>query len=58
MSEGKDLIEEEEEIEKPIYIGEPTVKDPYADQDTAQLLIPFLIAFACFFPIVYCLCKI
>uniref|UniRef100_A0A1I7VKG2 DNA 3'-5' helicase n=1 Tax=Loa loa TaxID=7209 RepID=A0A1I7VKG2_LOALO len=35
---------------------EPLADDPYAKQDTSHMFIPFLIAFACFFPVLFCLC--
>uniref|UniRef100_A0A8R1XQ34 Malectin domain-containing protein n=1 Tax=Onchocerca volvulus TaxID=6282 RepID=A0A8R1XQ34_ONCVO len=40
------------------FEDEPLVKDPYAEQDTSHMFIPFLIAFACFFPVLFCLCKL
>ncbi|KAL4002227.1 Di-glucose binding within endoplasmic reticulum family protein [Acanthocheilonema viteae] len=40
------------------FEDEPLVEDPYAEQDTSHMFIPFLIAFACFFPVLFCLCKL
>uniref|UniRef100_A0AAF5PQA7 Malectin domain-containing protein n=2 Tax=Wuchereria bancrofti TaxID=6293 RepID=A0AAF5PQA7_WUCBA len=40
------------------FEDEPVVKDPYAEQDASHMFIPFLIAFACFFPVLFCLCKL
>ncbi|MFH4974603.1 hypothetical protein AB6A40_001312 [Gnathostoma spinigerum] len=36
----------------------PPAPDPYAEQDSSHMFIPILIALACFFPILFCLCKI
>ncbi|VDN35717.1 unnamed protein product [Gongylonema pulchrum] len=40
------------------FDDEPLVADPYAEQDTNHMFIPFLVAFACFFPVLFCLCKL
>uniref|UniRef100_A0A5S6QR25 Malectin domain-containing protein n=1 Tax=Trichuris muris TaxID=70415 RepID=A0A5S6QR25_TRIMR len=36
----------------------PKQADPYMYQDQAEQILPFLIALACFFPVLYCLCKL
>ncbi|KRY77266.1 Malectin [Trichinella pseudospiralis] len=40
------------------YASGPKLQDPYAQQDQSQYLLPFLVILACFFPILYCLCRI
>lgn len=36
----------------------PKAADPYAAQDHSQMFLPILIALACFFPVLFCLCKL
>lgn len=53
--EGED---EEFNVEANRFEDETLVDDPYTKQDTSRMFIPFLIAFACFFPVLFCLCKL
>ncbi|VDM49180.1 unnamed protein product [Toxocara canis] len=54
--------EETQEYVKPAdslrYAEGPAVEDPYAEQDSSHMFIPFLVALACFFPVLFCLCKL
>ncbi|KFD58486.1 hypothetical protein M514_00712 [Trichuris suis] len=36
----------------------PKQANPYIYQDQAEQILPFLVALACFFPVLYCLCKL
>lgn len=36
----------------------PKVEDPYDTMEQSQMFLPILVALACFFPLLYCLCKI
>jgi hypothetical protein len=36
----------------------PRISDPYQQQDNSHMLLPILIALACFFPVLFCLCKL
>ncbi|VIO91077.1 CG9257-PA, putative [Brugia malayi] len=60
--EEEDRFDEEANVKLRTEINrfedEPVVEDPYAEQDTSHMFIPFLIAFACFFPVLFCLCKL
>ncbi|VDN06314.1 unnamed protein product [Thelazia callipaeda] len=59
--EGEEMDEEtdtEPRGEVSRFEDEPLVEDPYAEQDTSHMFIPFLVAFACFFPVLFCLCKL
>ncbi|VDN19381.1 unnamed protein product [Gongylonema pulchrum] len=61
--ETDDEIEDEEldldsRVNMHRFEDEPLVADPYTEQDTNHMFIPFLVAFACFFPILFCLCKL
>lgn len=49
--------EQDEEPRRPRFADGPPVEDPYATQDSGYILVPILVAVACFFPVVYCLCK-
>ncbi|VDK46601.1 unnamed protein product [Anisakis simplex] len=60
-----EVEEEQEEVEDSTkssdslrYAEGPAVEDPYAEQDSSHMFIPFLVAFACFFPVLFCLCKL
>ncbi len=58
--EREELPEEEsEEVrqKRSKYASGPKQKDPYQDQDQSQMFLPILIALACFFPVLFCLCK-
>ncbi len=39
------------------YASGPKQRDPYSEQDQSQMFLPILIALACFFPVLFCLCK-
>uniref|UniRef100_A0A0N5ASL5 Malectin domain-containing protein n=1 Tax=Syphacia muris TaxID=451379 RepID=A0A0N5ASL5_9BILA len=63
---NKDDVEEEEKIvdldskETPRKVrldDEPLAEDPYEKQDSAYIIFSFLVLVVCFFPILYCLCK-
>uniref|UniRef100_A0A915IXC0 Conserved oligomeric Golgi complex subunit 7 n=1 Tax=Romanomermis culicivorax TaxID=13658 RepID=A0A915IXC0_ROMCU len=53
--------EEEESAEstetKAKIASGPQIADPYAQQEVSQMFIPILIALACFFPVLFCLCR-
>uniref|UniRef100_A0A915PB57 DNA 3'-5' helicase n=1 Tax=Setaria digitata TaxID=48799 RepID=A0A915PB57_9BILA len=65
ISYEEDIMEEEEELDEEVDVklrselnrfeDERLVEDPYAEQETSHMFIPFLIAFACFFPVLFCL---
>jgi len=40
------------------FASGPKAPDPYAQQDQSQMLLPILIALACFFPVLFCLCRL
>ncbi|VDP19411.1 unnamed protein product [Soboliphyme baturini] len=36
----------------------PKQTNPYTQQDQSQMFLPILIALACFFPVLFCLCRL
>jgi len=50
------LEEEPETLEK--FASGPQISDPYAQQEASQMFIPVLVALACFFPVLFCLCRL
>lgn len=53
----EDFIEDEPEARERFASG-PQISDPYAQQEASQMFIPVLVALACFFPVLFCLCRL
>lgn len=51
------FVEDEPEVVEKFASG-PQTADPYAQQDMGQMIIPVLIAVACFLPVLFCLCRL
>lgn len=59
QDEPHDLPEPDDSLdEPPKFASGPKIPDPYQEQDQSQMFLPILIALACFFPVLFCLCKI
>lgn len=56
--EGEEMEAESEQARKARLASGPKAADPYAAQDHSQMFLPILIALACFFPVLFCLCKL
>uniref|UniRef100_A0A914WWI0 Malectin domain-containing protein n=1 Tax=Plectus sambesii TaxID=2011161 RepID=A0A914WWI0_9BILA len=58
VPEPSELDPEDEQARKARLASGPKAPDPYASQDHSQMFLPILIALACFFPVLFCLCKL
>lgn len=50
--------DKEDEAARAKFASGPKAPDPYQQQDQSQMLLPILIALACFFPVLFCLCRL
>jgi hypothetical protein len=57
MREDREGLDSAEPLRRDVASGRP-VDDPYEHMDVSQMLLPVLVALACFFPVLYCLCKL
>lgn len=62
IPEEEMVKQHEEESDEPQKLSKfatgPQVSDPYAQQEVSQMFIPILVALACFFPVLFCLCRL
>jgi len=50
--------DKDDEATRAKFASGPKIPDPYQQQDQSQMLLPILIALACFFPVLFCLCRL